>query len=68
MFLYKKSIYRLARSNTESGKQFTNLNNCLKIIVLMLKSNQTIEEIEAELPGLVTKTSDELESLLNDYL
>ena len=55
MFLYKKSIYRLARFNSKSNNQdqFKFLNICLKIIVLMVKSKKSIEEINSEIPVLI---------------
>lgn len=70
MFLYKKSIYRLARYNPESSNQdqFKTLNICLKIIVLMIKSKQSIEEINSEIPVLTNKSYDELEKILTEYL
>ena len=70
MFLYKKSIYRLARFNSETSNhdQFKTLNICLKIVVLMVKSKLSIEEIQAELPCLVSKSSHDLEEVLTQYL
>ena len=70
IFLYKKSIYRLSRfvSESDNQEQFKTLNICLKIIVLMVKSNQSIEEIEAELPDLNTKSFHDLEEVLAKYL
>ena len=70
MFLYKKSIYRLARFNSESCNQdqFKTLNICLKIVILMVRSKQTIEEINSEIPVLTNKSYDELEKMLTEYL
>jgi hypothetical protein len=70
MFLYKKGIYRLARFNSESSNQdqFKTLNICLKIIILMVKSKQSIEEINSEIPVLTNQSYDELEKMLTEYL
>ena len=71
IFLYKKTIFRLARFNSESNNtqdQFKYLNICLKIIILMIKSKQSIEEIGSEIPSLISKSYEELEELLNQYL
>ena len=69
MFLYKKSIYRLAHFNSKSSNQdqFKTLNICLKIIILMIKSKQSIEEINSEIPVLTNKSYDELEKMLIEY-
>lgn len=70
MFLYKKSIYRLAnfKSESKNQEQFKNLNVCLKIIILLIKSKQSIEEINSEIPSLISKSYEELEEILTEYL
>lgn len=73
IFLYKKTIYRLARFNININKEKQEkiklLSICLKIIILMLNSNNSsIEEIYAEIPSLCSKSYEELEEVLEKYL
>lgn len=81
IFLYKKTIFRLAHFNSEinnnhddnhdddnNNNQFKNLNICLKIIILMVKSKQSIDEINSEIPCFIFKSYKELEEVLSQYL
>lgn len=73
MFLYKKTIYRLVRFNSNNNinkqKTFRQISICLKIIISMLKSNvSSIGEVNSEIPSLIAKSYEELEEILNKYL